>query len=265
MQDAVELIGGSGEAETDARLRGLVAGFVEAFPGRIHSVYLVGSRADGSAVATSDIDLRIVFRGAFQAGELERFLRLRQYVRELSPLGIDCPPLSQERLAGDEDWLHETISIKTASVLLYGEDLRPSLSLPSQAAFTRHVTAAPLLFMRQVRRNPPVLHYPLDYPDADGLFYGYDYLPSDPGGHESSLKLLVHIAGFIATSLLALQAGQMVTSKSGWLPAYRSHIHDEWLPFLEMLYQRGKVEWAYRIPEGEEQREFVRWVLRLVV
>jgi hypothetical protein len=185
------LLFNTGRANIDRILPALVSAFTEAFPGRIHSAYLVGSQADGTAVASSDIDLRIVFRGEFQPGEVEQFLQVRQQVRQSSPLDIDCPPLSQQRLLADEDWLHETLSIKAASQLLYGEDLRPLLELPSLDAFTRHISAAPVKFMRRLRGDPAALALPLEYPDPAGLFFGYNFrlAPADPP--DGNFKLLV--------------------------------------------------------------------------
>ena len=258
MMAGIILQGKTGQEEIDRALVGLVGLFVEAFPGRIHSAYLVGSRADGSALPSSDIDLRIVFRANFLLGEEGRFFEVRQYLRSISRFELDCPPLSQDRLMQAEDWLHETIAIKEVSIFLYGTDLRPFLPpLPSLPVFTRHISRAPIIFMRKVRRGALVLRYPLDFPSAAGPFFGYDT--------SQSLKLLVQIPGFIASALLAMQAGQMVTRKSDWLPLYRQYIHDRWLPLLEDLNRIVRQDWEYRLPETEEDRQVLLELCRQVL
>jgi hypothetical protein len=152
-----------------------------------------------------------------------------------------------------EDWLHETIAIKEASIFLYGTDLRPFLSqLPSLPVFTRHVSRAPIIFMRKVRRGALVLRYPLDFPSPAGPFFGYDTDTSQP------LKLLVQIPNFIASAILAIQAEQMVIHKSDCLPLYRQFIHDRWLPFLEDLDRIVRQDWEFRLPEAEEDRLTLR-------
>ncbi len=252
------LLGKTGQEEVDRVLTAMVGIFVEAFPGRIHSAYLVGSRADGSALPSSDIDLRIVFRGNFLAGEEGRFHDVRQYLRLISRFELDCPPLSQDRLLQAEEWLHETIAIKEVSIFLYGTDLRPSLpSPPSLPVFTRHISRAPIIFMRKARRGASVLRYPLDFPSPPGPFFGYEA--------SQSLKLLLQIPGFIASALLAMQAGQIVTRKSDWLPLYRQYIHDRWLPLLEDLNRIVRQDLEFRLPEDEQVRETLRELCRQVL
>ncbi len=239
----------------DQTLLGVTGIFNEAFPGRVRSVYLVGSQADGSAVGLSDVDIRVIFRDCFQGeAEIERFLRVRQYLRLLSPVEIDCPPLDEARLRSNEDWLHETLSIKFASRLLYGEDIRETLPDVPLEAFLRNVTRAPLHFMTRLHGIDP-LPDPLDYPNPQGAFFGYD-MPDVKTGR--SLKMLVHVAGFIATSRIGLETGQMVVQKSDWLPMYRSHIHDEWTPLLEALWKQCKENWGYHVPEHPEERAVLR-------
>ena len=50
----------------------IVPAFEAAFPSRIRGVYVHGSYADDSAVATSDLDLIVLFKDAFEQGEKAR-------------------------------------------------------------------------------------------------------------------------------------------------------------------------------------------------
>jgi hypothetical protein len=241
----------------DAILRGAVGIFLAAFPGRIRAAYLVGSYADGSAVDLSDIDLRVIFDGDYlDPDEEQRFLAVRQYCLDLSPIPLDCPPLSERRLLHDPGWSHEALGLKCASLHLYGEDLREQLSLPDLGVYTRNIERAALRFFAKVHRIENV-SYPLEYPDPEAEFFGYvDESSTDPD--IASTKMLVHIVGFAAASLLAQRAGRMVVKKSEWLPAYQEAIHDEWTPFLEQLYYLCKMEWGYRVPLAPNDRRVLR-------
>jgi hypothetical protein len=263
-KSAIQQSDSTGDPRVDDILRGTLKVFLAAFPpNRIQAAYLVGSYADGSAVPLSDIDLRLVFAGDFlDLEEEQRFLVVRQYCRDLSPIPLDCPPLSEQRLLRDPAWSHEAISIKCASRHLYGEDLRPRLVLPDLETYTRQVERATLYFFARVHRIEMVV-YPLGYPDPDGEFYGY--VDSGRSAHDApidpdfaSTKLLVHFVGFAATGLLARQAGRLVVKKGDWLEAYQDAIHDEWTPYLERLYHLCRQEWGYRVPLDAADRLALR-------
>ena len=56
----------------------------------------------------------------------------------------------------------------------------------------------------------------------------------------------------------ALQGGRYVGSKSEAIVCYGTNIGDEWSDYLAMLYQKGKGEWAYRVPEDIRERDALR-------
>src|SRR4051812_677242 len=102
--------------------------FEAAFLGRIRAYYLIGSYADGSAALTSDVDVCVVFKDDFvDQDEEESVRRVWRSVSRGSPVQFDLPPFSEQQLlaAGHH-------RIKTASILLFGEDIRdqmPSMTL----------------------------------------------------------------------------------------------------------------------------------------
>jgi hypothetical protein len=254
----------TGHPQIDRALQGMIDILEAVFPGRIRAYYLVGSYADGSAAPVSDVDVRAVFQDDFvDKAELERFLHIRQALRRLSSVPIDMPPLSEARLRHDENWLHETISIKQASCFLHGEDIGASLPDPEFHAYVRNVTAAPVLFFTKLHGNVARLLFPLDYPDPGGEFYGYDTLGGSLAPEKiADTKMLVHCAGFAATCLIALDAGRIVVKKSDWLPLYQTTVNDEWTGFLTSLYEQCKTAWGYRIPEHATERALLRELCR---
>jgi hypothetical protein len=55
----------SGSQSADNALRGLIGIFEMLFPGRIRAYYAEGSYADRTAIASSDIDLVLIFKNSF--------------------------------------------------------------------------------------------------------------------------------------------------------------------------------------------------------
>jgi Nucleotidyltransferase domain len=81
-QAMIALASSTGQPQIDEIIRGIIGLFETVFPGRIRGCYLVGSYADGSAVALSDIDLRVVFKEGFaDSAEEEQVRRVRGYCR----------------------------------------------------------------------------------------------------------------------------------------------------------------------------------------
>lgn len=262
--DLIELNFLTGSPQIDEVILGIIGIFETSFPNRIRSYYLVGSYVDGSASPFSDIDIRIIFKGAFEPGEEDRMLRLRRYCRLLSPTTIDCPPLSEERIWHDDHWLHEPLGIQSDGRLLFGEDIRHTFTEPAFGAYLENVTAVPINRFARIHNQTPLV-FPLAYPDPDGEFYGYDDRIGPAWAEEASTKSLVHIVGFIATCLIGFRANRMVTKKSEWLKIYKESINDEWTPLLEGIYTRCKEDWSYRIPDDEAERSHLREMCRQVL
>jgi hypothetical protein len=238
----------TGDERIDTILRGLVGIWEMVFPGRIRAYYLTGSYSDGSALPSSDIDISVVFRGDF-AHEQEEAAgdELAGYCAQVCPVELDMVPLREEmqfplRAAG----------IKLASQLLYGEDVRDRMLLPPLTDFVRHAMDLTSRLIRSLHQAGDVLPFPLDYPDPDGSFYGYDR------GDGAELKDLVTAMGLAATAILAFKAGQYAGGKRDCLRLYRACINDEWTGFLEELYERGRNEWGYQVPENQGDRERLR-------
>ena len=129
--DNILLLQSTGNQKVDDILRGTIGIFEAGFPDRIRGYYLVGSYADGTAVPTSDIDMKILFKNRF-----------RDDVEQKKAQQIcDCcfgliSPIVGDVTARDEDTVFSKSSlrlvIKESSLLIYGEDIRDKIPLPSQ-------------------------------------------------------------------------------------------------------------------------------------
>lgn len=252
---STSLLTSSGDETIDRILRGLITAFEASFPDRVRGYYLLGSYADGVAVAISDIDLLLLFSGALRESERARAERLAEGCALLCPTRLDILLRDEVTIAS------EVVLLRYGGALLSGVDTRASLPLPTLADYTRETLDAARYFMARVLRGSEPLAYPLTYPDPTGEFYGYDtvHIPEwYPPGTERGVKELVTTATRLARASLALHAGHYAGSKGGSVAAYRDAIGDEWSDLLDALYTNGKLRWGYAIPTNPADRRLLR-------
>jgi hypothetical protein len=244
-----------GDARVDQMLREGVRTFEAAFPGRIRAYYLIGSHADGSATSASDVDVCVVFKDDYVDRDEEEYAHERwRSLTYAGPVRFDLPSFSERHLL-----IEGHHRIKTASVLLAGEDIRARMPPMTRDAYLRTYWHAPHVYMAQVLRATDRLVVPLSWPDAGGEFFGYDRLEAVPGAIDApSTKALVATACWIATMIVGLRAGQMVGTKAESVRRYRDVIGDSWTGLIEDLYVHGKQAWDYRIPESAADRALLR-------
>jgi predicted nucleotidyltransferase len=267
-----EMLRVTGDPATDGVLRGFVGVCELLFPGRVRAYYLTGSWADGTAVRTvgdalhsSDVDLTVVFKGAFEAGEPERFRRGRAACEALSGLGFE----SLDATARDEATLLREghASLGQACRQLSGEDVRAAVPLPtSEAHLQRAARLAIDLMAEQRGLAPGDLRTPLRYPDQGGEFYGYDFRDPNPvyGGHHGT-RLLVEGVTWGATVLLVLETGQIAGSKRGAVGLFQQHLPGPRADLVAAVYERCKLRWRYQFPAAATERRALRVLCRRVL
>jgi hypothetical protein len=237
-------------------LQAAVAAFEAAFPGQIAAYYLGGSRVDGSAVETSDVDVDIVFRDALDD------------VQRTRAQGLDVPGCA---LAVDPTiWDRATLAagvppyLKRRSILIYGEHVCRSLPISAVASWARDRMHAACWLLAHVYRRPLPLALPVDYPDTADEYFGYlnrtVVLPS--GKIVPTTRNLVRTAGWIATAQLAHQTGISVDRKRDVPSLYRQQIGGDWTDYLYELHERCINQWRYRIPSASTARERLRALCR---
>ncbi len=262
------------EPSVDGRVDSVTRGFIHVvellFPGRIRACYLTGSSIDGTAahvdgdsLNSSDIDITVVFKGKAEQHERDRFKECRRACEELSQLGLD----QLDAVALDEDGLFERgdVTLRTASILVFGDDIRASIRLPRLSDHIDHAIDLSLDLLGTLRGIPATaLTLPLAYPEGDGEFYGYDYREEAYGGVPGT-RILVDAVSWMATALVALQAGRCAGTKSDAVRLYREYIGDEWTEVVEGVYECCKLRWGYGIPRDEEERQSLRGLCRKVL
>lgn len=255
--NSLTLIASTGDARADALLRAAVHTFVAAFPGRIRGFYLHGSQAERDSLPTSDLDLFILFRGAFRgAAERERAGDVRDACAASAAIELDIE-------LGDETALRAGLdpAFKLGSVLLYGEDVRDAYPLVPLDAWARDRLHSSYWRIITLFARPLPVTLPLAYPDPGDEFYGYARRPTrlPDGGAAPGTRDLIRSAGWAATALLALDAGVYVARKRDCHTLYRQHTgDDEWSDLLEQVYTQCRGAWRYLIPSDPAGRAALR-------
>jgi predicted nucleotidyltransferase len=256
----VSLLNSTGNEKVDKIIKGTIEIFEAVFPGRIRGYYLRGSYADGTAVSTSDIDMTILFKDRFRDDHEEKAARqicASLFLNGISPIWGDVVPHDEMELFTKDSTLTPQLGVKEGSVLIYGEDIRDKIPLPSMDAYIRRVMWRAFTFpCRRLRPNRDYWKYPLDYPDPRHIFYGY--VGWDWATERSSIEALTSAVCALATAIIALECRQYVVTKSGCVRLYKECIDDEWARLLEEIYGVCRGQWEYRIPEKEKDVEFLR-------
>jgi predicted nucleotidyltransferase len=241
-------------------LNELVAGFEAALPGQVRSYYLLGSYAEGTAVPPlSDIDLLVVLddTAMTEAAGTAQHLAQRYAVR--SPARLDVTIRREAELPA----LHAVLrrSLKSGSRLLDGAELRPSLPEVPLQEFRWAVWDGALHFVLNVLRGVERCALPVSYPDPGGEFFGYDRIRIGewyPPALEQGTKELVAAASRLCSALLAEQAGVQAAGKAAAFRLYTETFDDEWAPLVRDIFERCKLRWRYRVPQGAAEREQLR-------
>ena len=251
----ISLLNSTGNQRVDNILRGVIGIFETIFPDRIRGYYLVGSYADGTAVSTSDIDMKILFKNRFRDNaERKNSQQICEYCFGL------ISPIAGDVTAKDEETAFSTstlqLRIKAGSLLIYGEDIRDQISLPPLDQSIRDVMfrAYVFCFTDRLRPNLKARVYPLDYPDPSDEFYGYTY--------KGGTTVFISVVSAVATAIVASKAKKYVFTKNDSLKLYKKYINDEWTVLLEAASEKIRKQWEYQIPENRDERQQLREICR---
>ncbi len=180
---------------------------------------------------------------------------LSTYCTGLSAIELDIGVTEEAELVGGVPPM-----LKLASRLIYGEDILAGIPLlPIEVWTCDRMHSSYWLCITVFRRSVPV-KYPLGYPDPASEFYGYDgrTVELTDGSTTNSTRNLIRVTGWMATALIALDAGQYIARKRDCHSLYRQWIGDEWTSLLENIYALCRAKWNYLIPTEPAEREQLR-------
>ena len=241
----------TGDPRADATLRALLAAFESAFPQRIRAWYALGSFADASAIAASDLDIVIVFKQPLDEAERGVTQRMAAAQEAQSEIELDIEISDEQALAAGA-----SPEFKLGSTLLAGEEMRDRAPLISLQSWTRDRMHSSWWRVARLFARPAVIALPLEFPEPADPFRGYTRraVRLASGERVPSTRDLIRLVGWAATALLALQRGVYVARKRDVGPLYREHIGGEWAPLVEQTYTLCRTRWGYLIPaEASEQ------------
>lgn len=248
----------------DTLLEHLITHFEQSFPARIRSYYLGGSSSDGTSAGydqspnSSDVDLFVIFRGTITEDESATFRRFVAECQRTGPIQIDAQAYSEDdllRRPGPKIGFLNVL-IREASLLLYGDDIRADLPPVQFSHYVLDVIASGVFHMGIPRQRERLAYplvtplvFPLAYPDPTGEFYGYDVVPTRPDAPRGT-RVLVAFTTWIATFILALEAGRFAAQKSQCIRLCKELLpHDERAQLAITIYELCKSNWRYALPE----------------
>jgi predicted nucleotidyltransferase len=252
----IALLTTTGFAQVDQVVREIIGLVEPKFAGRVRGYYLVGSYAVGEPLAASDIDLIILFKGELEPAEHQQFGAIRDQCRQISPIALDLALESEARLLRVGG-----VWFQTASLLMYGEDVRARIPRKPVADHMRDLMHSTYPLLARVRGSPEILTFPLDYPDPAGVLYGYDHRYRDAvDSRRTVTKDLVTNVLAAANALTLLQAGQYAGSgkKSDIPRQYRIWVGDEWAGLVDQVFESCRGRWGYLMPEDTADRDTLR-------
>jgi predicted nucleotidyltransferase len=245
----IALLTSTGAARIDQALRDSIVLIEQLLPDRVRGYYLVGSYAYGEAQPSSDVDLVVVLKDELGQADRQQFVAARAECKRISVVPLDISLESEAKLLRVGG-----VWFQTASLLVYGEDIRPRIPRKPVANHIRDVMHALVPLLARVRGNPALLTFPLDYPDPAGMVYGYDARYSDSNDPQyTPTKDLVTNVLAAANALTLLTAQRYVGSgkKSDIPRQYTIWIGDQWTTLVEEIVELCRIRWGYRMPEAE--------------
>ena len=252
-KNSVRLSEKMGNPQVDEILQGIVGIYERLFPNRIRSYYVVGSQASGTAVSMSDIDLLLMFKEKFES-DSERHLayQISWLCDMISPILLDIMPSTDS----PHD-IYNGAFLQWHLRPIYGEDIRPTIIPPAIDDYIRLMMNTTMQRWIRHRRN---LVFPLDYPNPDGEFFGYDLegIYSIPVCQNLGTKGLIWTLCPMVTAIVALKARRFVAGKSEGFRLYQKYVNDEWADFLTEIWDTCRTQWESRMPTDSVGRRKVR-------
>ena len=215
----VALANSLGDPELDAIVQSSIEIIEQAFPGKVRSYYITGSRVAGLHRPDSDLDLSIVFNATATGDDRAQADRLSGALNRLN------------RFAGfgnrHQTWLTpvNVVALKMNSMFLFGEDIREDLDWPDRDRYAYWVLEEGAQSFRRRARQSEYLSFPAAFPDPDDVFKGYF--------NNRGTREWVHAIFWAMTGLIGYRTREFVPHRHAGRDLYRNLIGDKWSNFFD--------------------------------
>lgn len=250
---AVEAVVDSGDERVDRVVRAVVGTLTRLLPGQVRSCYLLGSHAESASHAASDVDLAVLLDDGVRR---DRLLQAIGMCTATSPIHLDVMAVTGNELI--ELYPGFVPVLKVTNRLVWGEDLAATLPWPDVERYTEHSVALAMACMSAIR-NLPAVPEPLEYPDPDGEFFGYDSrIAGVTLAPRQRLRGLVALASRVAIAVVGVRSGKFCTSREEHLRLYREASNSGFADLLEQVIGHCRNDWRYEVPGSHDDRAVLR-------
>lgn len=185
----------------------------------------MGSHADQTVTATSDLDLVFALDDAFVETDETRAL-----AEALAEDGVEVWGEREGVFTADEKadeppsvTIHK-VTLKLGATHLQGVDFRSQIPLPSASMYGAALWCV-----------------------ADGWRRRFEAKPDD-------LRLFAHSALSVAAARAFEASQEYLFRKRDFAPAYEKHVGDAWTPFFNDVHRLVWKQWGHRWPEAPSER-----------
>jgi hypothetical protein len=223
-----------------------------AFSDDVRSIYVLGSRADSTAIPSSDVDLAVILRSGIDPETARQVGHFIEAVGQISPVMLDVTVVREDELARGV-----APNLKNNRLLRGPDLLRDCPMIPKSQLIYFYAGLA--IHFAMVVRGGRGITLPLSHPEPDGLYCGYERhgIRVADGTYVPGFNLFVSLVLALASFRLATRAGVFPSSKSEILGAYQRHLPgDPMLPIVTDAYEICRLRLQGRVPaEGLESRQ----------
>jgi predicted nucleotidyltransferase len=206
------------------------------FPNRIISWYLMGSYAYGGATPGSDVDLVFVMSDEEETvADQERAEKLFRAQQSRYPIKLELwgVPQSDLRNLGRHPKvpisLVHAVSLKNASRLISGVDLRDEITQPSSAEYQQKLMEIAFKWIDKFSQKP-----------TSPPYYGYV--------EGNRTDAIVYVVLSIAAALSVKKSGTLLFRKNDFYPHYHDVIGDDWTQLVADVHNLVWQKWGYSVP-----------------
>ncbi len=239
----------------------VVSVFQKIFTEFNHSYYLVGSSIENTRTRQSDVDIVITFKTKVGKEEENLVRKVLSSINQTESLRIDI-----RILYIDNHLLSIPPNIK-AGKLLYGQDMLKDIPVQS-IENTRRGSIRQTFFLQKIlRRNNPLLSFPLSYPTPHGEFFGYEKMGilKKDSSFSSGFRTLISMASMMSTSMITMKIQKAPLNKRESFTLHKEFINNQWSNLLIDLYDICVIKHHYEIPENYTDRKKISFYCKNIL